>query len=636
MKLTGLSVFLILVLTISCTNVRKRTVTIDPDNPIETTTNYSVNYGEISSLKSYKGSRSALLSKQHPFGLTIDINDVQPGEIVNVSLYKSSSSRATKLVLDGNDGWNFYKQFVAVDSTENGWIKLSAWARAPLSLKKPALRVYAYHTGKDSIWVDNMVINRTLSNVPIELPVNTFAEVCYDLMKDYFIRQYQALPEDSLEAYAKSNNGSLILASHAVEINDFLTTLNALHSKPIDLVKSYKKKNHFASVSFTHEPPMDKKTVAGYLENMFLHKHDTAIIKLETNERPIKISLNKITGPYQTQPILNWTTTKSTVELSCLNIPSGSYIIVLTQETESFKLPLFINDTIADVIVVAPYTTWQAYNMYGGKSLYRNGIDNNDVNFVQTNRPITSIYYEPVESKHDLFVFNNIVDWFKKEYKVAVFPDYWLESKPELFKNAKSIILGQHCEYFSPNMYENLKILANSRNLISLGGNQLYWSILWHDNFTTIECRKDGDFFQNLNIPGGLWRNQFTSEAALLGVAYTPEGIATYAPYRVDQPNHWLFKNSQVNDSSLFGTVGIDGKPICGDETDKIIVGTPIETEIIARGINPKNGGGVMSYIPRDKHGTLSCGSIVCGAGLGVDSVFTQIIKNFMLRHHSY
>jgi len=134
-------------------------------------------------------------------------------------------------------------------------------------------------------------------------------------------------------------------------------------------------------------------------------------------------------------------------------------------------------------------------------------------------------------------------------------------------------------------------------------------------------------------VPGGLWRNSISSEAKILGVAYTHNGYGTYAPYKVVNDKHWLYKNTNVENGVLFGKKGLDGRALSGDEMDKVFLGSSDKLEIIARGENPDNGGGEFVFIDRGKVATLSCGSIACGSGIGVDSTFTAIIENFMNRY---
>ncbi|MBK9635323.1 MAG: hypothetical protein IPO64_12705 [Bacteroidetes bacterium] len=90
-------------------------------------------------------------------------------------------------------------------------------------------------------------------------------------------------------------------------------------------------------------------------------------------------------------------------------------------------------------------------------------------------------------------------------------------------------------------MYSKLNALKVTKNIISLGGNQLYWKVKFLNNYSEIECRKDGTYYENDVKHGGNFRSVLQMEASLLGVAYTELSYGTYDSYKVLNPNHWIF-----------------------------------------------------------------------------------------------
>jgi hypothetical protein len=187
-------------------------------------------------------------------------------------------------------------------------------------------------------------------------------------------------------------------------------------------------------------------------------------------------------------------------------------------------------------------------------------------------------------------------------------------------------------------------------SLISLGANQLYWVVQWHNNFSQMECHKDITFFRGTWSYGGMWKHHFRSPARYLGAQYSRAGMHTYAPYKVvAQPDHWILKGTNVHTGDLFGFRGIDDKPICGVETDKAHNGRT-NTEVIAHGMNcasketgilydsndPRwdgSGGGdlMIEYLPNGA-AMLNTSAISSGAGLGADPVFSGMVQNFLGR----
>ncbi|MGV3538481.1 MAG: N,N-dimethylformamidase beta subunit family domain-containing protein [Rufibacter sp.] len=311
----------------------------------------------------------------------------------------------------------------------------------------------------------------------------------------------------------------------------------------------------------------------------------------------------------------------------------------------------------ATVAVLAPVSTWQAYNAYGGQSLYRNAIAAEVVPFVSTQRPNTALtYHRTTGHQHDLQIESQIYNWLSQHFHADLYPDYYLEAYPEIFSKYQVVVLAYHAEYFSVKMYTALRelVFQQKKSLLALGGNQVYWQTHWHQDFTRLECRKNGSFFQNSSKPGGMWRHTRHPEATLLGAQYTETGLGTYAPYQVLEPDHWLFENTDLTAGELFGESGIDGLPICGDETDKLTWSSPSGTVVLARGLNKAPsatgeemevyqsqnpqwngaGGGEIAFTELSpRHAVLNTGSIQSGSGLGVDAAFTQLIRNFVQRY---
>ncbi|QHL87298.1 hypothetical protein GU926_07575 [Nibribacter ruber] len=342
-----------------------------------------------------------------------------------------------------------------------------------------------------------------------------------------------------------------------------------------------------------------------------------------------------------------------------VTLPQGYYrALLLNAELDLSSEIHFLVGTAAPsgkVAVLAPVTTWQAYNAYGGQSLYRNAFAPEQVTLVSTLRPNTALTYARTNShQHDLRIETNIYHWFDERYRADLLPDYWLEAHPEQLASYQVLVLAYHAEYFSEAMYQTLQKLVwqQGKSLLSLGGNQVYWQVRWYQNFTQLECPKNGTFFQNSPKRGGLWRHSSLPESQLLGAQFTEAGMGTYAPYQVLAPDHWLFENCQVQAGQFFGEKGLDGLPLSGDETDTSTWSSPQNTIVLARGVNKaqasqetdiyeaadKNwngaGGGEITFTPfSEQHAVLATGSIQSGAGLGIDKVFTQIIENFMQRY---
>lgn len=355
------------------------------------------------------------------------------------------------------------------------------------------------------------------------------------------------------------------------------------------------------------------------------------------------------------QPITDYNAIKgcdwnTSLTLDTSIFKSSGYYRFWLSEGKGNPFTIIVSDysTTTDVAILAPCTTWVAYNPWGGKSFYKNGIDKNNVYFVSTQRPNSALEYNTKGNIHDINVEANIFNWFTRHFKTTLYPDYILEKNPSQLLDHKLIVLAYHGEYFSEKMYKALRrlIQEKKKSFINLGGNQIYWKVKWHNNFTSLECRKNCAPFQDTYNFGGLWKNSPHPEKKLTGVVFSDEGTGTYAPYRVTDANHWLFEGSDVKNNDLFGIKGINEWGICGDETDKeydaICIAKGVNTGTIGEGINypdpqhtwDSKGGGALCVKEHSlSHATLATGSIQSGSGLGTDNVFTTVVKNFTERY---
>jgi hypothetical protein len=344
------------------------------------------------------------------------------------------------------------------------------------------------------------------------------------------------------------------------------------------------------------------------------------------------------------------------------SLPGGYYRFRLLHPEDTFASAFLLQAreaAQAPVAMLAPVSTWLAYNRWGGRSLYYNG-DTAATNYhVAWERPLTSLHFDSVVNPadggniHDLQIEANIYRWLAQQARVAVYPDFALETMPPGLAQAELIVLAFKNEYVSRAMYNRLEALvARGRSLLALGANQVYWRAEWDSAHRILTCRKDltghrGHFWDY----GGMWRHHLRHESGLLGAGWDRHGINTYAPYRLEAPEHPLTKGLQLKRGALFGKRGINQLPLSGPETDKTSFSTPGDAVVLARGLNPDgwanlgyvwpqalregawdgSGGADMTYYQTPSGGkVLSTASMQSGAGLGVDPVLTHIVAAFL------
>ena len=306
----------------------------------------------------------------------------------------------------------------------------------------------------------------------------------------------------------------------------------------------------------------------------------------------------------------------------------------------------------ARVAVLAPVTTWLAYNPWGGQSLYHNEIGPDPTVWAHADRPNPALDWSTVGAMHAVAAEAPVFDWLDRQRGADLYPDWMLEH-PERLERYGVLALAYHCEYASDAMLDGLdRLVDGGRSLLALGGNQLYWRVRWDGRHTRVECRKDGSRFAD-GARGGLWRRRGRPEDETLGVRFTPPGTGTYAPYRVEDAGHWLFRGTGVADGDLFGQSGTTPLPLCGDETDGPTWLSRRTAQVVARGLNradavdgdytlwqPRDpawdgsAGGTIAWTPlSDRHAVLATGAIHSASGLGADPVFSRVVQNFLGRY---
>ena len=129
------------------------------------------------------------------------------------------------------------------------------------------------------------------------------------------------------------------------------------------------------------------------------------------------------------------------------------------------------------------------------------------------------------------------------------------------------------------------------------------------------------------------------SEANLLGCVFTPAGAMTGAPYRVVDASHWAFAGTGLKTGDTFGEKSLHMRcpgGASGHETDKVSPSSPKNAKVIAKGLNPDDGGAHMLAFDTPSGGmVVSVGSINYCASLPVDETVSKITENVLRKMHS-
>lgn len=225
--------------------------------------------------------------------------------------------------------------------------------------------------------------------------------------------------------------------------------------------------------------------------------------------------------------------------------------------------------------------------------------------------------------------------------------DYYSETQLHFervpLEEYKVLVLSVHPEYWSVKMYDRLKkwVHEEGGKLIYLGGNGLdceaeflddhrvvYQNTSW--SHTEVNSSEAGDLQESR------MHRRHESQARLLGQVFTWPGAMTGAPYRVINPSHWCFGGTELGRGDLFGTESLHQRVpggASGHETDKISPFSPENTELLAKGVNPDDGGAHMIYYDTPSGGEVfSVGSICWNASIVVDDNVSTITSNVIRR----
>lgn len=364
--------------------------------------------------------------------------------------------------------------------------------------------------------------------------------------------------------------------------------------------------------------------------------------------------------------------------------PSGLYYFHgETEGGEHFSFPLVVAPAApsARIAVLAATNTWNAYNNWGGRSNYINacGLSPEPAVYARQDlvryagsgsfkewaaaddcylpiafeRPEPNNSVRPNEQPEDPIRGRQpchlapaewrLLAWLERE-ELAY--DYYAEAQldsGELDLDAYSLlVLPPHPEYWTALMYQRVKewVFERGGRLAYLGGNGLNCEVELDHRAGTMRCLSelvsDRGSLTARDAAGRVRESRFhrrrESEASLLGVVCTDAGIMTAAPFRVINSRHHLLRGTGLREGDLFGRESLHERcpgGASGHETDKRSPSSPPQTELLAKGVNPDEGGAELVCFETEGGGRVfSTGSITWCASLLVDPAVSRITRN--------
>jgi uncharacterized repeat protein (TIGR01451 family) len=216
------------------------------------------------------------------------------------------------------------------------------------------------------------------------------------------------------------------------------------------------------------------------------------------------------------------------------------------------------------VLVQVPVNTWQAYNSWGGSSLYN--FPAARANRVSFDRPYTWSApggQSPLGWEYPLVLFLE-----QSGYDVSYQTDLDTDQNPASLLDHRLLISIGHDEYWTQAMRDAFTAARDSGvNLAFMGSNDVYWRVRYDDGGRTIVDYKSGDDpVTDPTLRTGLFRVVDTPECQLVGIqhqggelnwssgdyALFPAGLTSLLGQR------WFAGTGLTAGSVLTGIVGVE------------------------------------------------------------------------------
>jgi Domain of unknown function (DUF4082)/Bacterial Ig-like domain/Cohesin domain/FlgD Ig-like domain/Bacterial Ig domain len=216
------------------------------------------------------------------------------------------------------------------------------------------------------------------------------------------------------------------------------------------------------------------------------------------------------------------------------NAVSGIYIAKLTRtDTQGSSHIVFVvraDESTSDMFFQTSDATWQAYNVYGGNSLYvgSTSYPSGHAAKVSYNRPFITRAGGGGGGASEDWLFNSeypMVRWIEANgYDVTYTTDVDSDRRGNLMLQHKVFMSVGHDEYWSAGQRANVTSARNAGvNLGFFCGNGIYWKTRWEPStdgnntaYRTLVCYKEGTLGENVcgakcdptvGVWTGLWRD---------------------------------------------------------------------------------------------------------------------------------
>src|SRR5262245_35941458 len=276
----------------------------------------------------------------------------------------------------------------------------------------------------------------------------------------------------------------------------------------------------------------------------------------------------------------NWTKTATLAVPS--NWITGVYLAKLTASSGKKSYIIFVirNDGgNEEVVFQSSVTTYQAYNAWGGTSLYENRTNGSVYRYPHATKVSFDRPFDPNDSNgagHYLYYEYPFVRWAESQgYNITYTTDIDTATNVNPITNHRVFLSVGHDEYWSRSMRDNVtNAISQGVNAAFFSANTSYWQIRLEPNVSGVPNRVQVDYkdMATSSSPPGpdpkygvddsvvttLWRDPPVNqpENGFIGVMYEHQVNSSYA-YVVQNAGNWIYAGTGfVNGSKVPGIVG--------------------------------------------------------------------------------
>jgi hypothetical protein len=314
---------------------------------------------------------------------------------------------------------------------------------------------------------------------------------------------------------------------------------------------------------------------------------------------------------------------------------SGMYLLKLTRsDGPQTYVPFVLRDDARKGVALlqSSVNTWQAYNSWGGESLYSSssGMRDGRAKEVSFNRP-----YASGNGAGEYFWNEHyLVRWVESRgYDVTYVTNVDLDRDPSLLQGQRLLVAMGHDEYWSrPMRVATEDALASGVSFASLTADSVYWQVRLEPSRAdgaprrTVVCWKEQapelDPLGTTSLSTVRWRDVPVSqpENALKGVMYEAWQLAD-APWVVAGADSWVYAGTGVVDGDTLPL-------LVGYESDRLFDNgaAPPGMQVLARSpvVDFHGGPSVHNAVVFDAPSgafVFSSGTVQWSFGLGLEGV---------------